>query len=987
MGICHTSMVSRADLIRLHGELGQTVLPHIVSFSGYQKKIPPKPSLPEKKTKTVSPKEFSSDPSKETVESGPTPPVAFWRPVSCKNLSNKEEDEERLSQYYIENPFKEKEIRSNRALRLPQLQPLCPWPRLWPFLRSALGDRRDGSAIDLHKVVRKIARMRPMRRLPRLTRRSWARRCLLLVDYDVRLLPFWLDMRQLCLQLVRIRGRNGLDLIYLEQGPCGPMYRDGDDGALPAFRPPEPGTPVLILSDLGLLGDTEQVKTDWLRFGRKLRQHGVAPVVLTPAPRRKWTIAAANVFRMACWDRGQRLPKIVGPFSCGSKPLMSPKSRNGTELLLSLLSPAVRVEPELLRAARLLLDADQVDAGDEAAVWHHDHVRRSYTGFSFDPQHIAIWRRAFFSNHSAEQQQQLLELLRSHHRHLSPAIDFEEQLTFAILLNQSFPQEAEKFFRRCLKTFFKSDFTQKPQLEAYLQRVVHRHKYDPNMWQNDVMCTLYVSAHQKQWSQGRLDLPKGMDPACVTCLWLEKGFPQDYILTRIGLNFVAKKKDIVKEDSLLVGSPVVKFTSSDGMLQVRLFDGNQDTEKNAYALNLNSPNSHSIPVPVDGRVRLATTHQEVLLESFFKPDWALRLGRDADGLFLKLFRDEEDGKVYWFAPGKYVANRDGRRSDSKDYSSEDKTNTIHIQNGFWWEEAEFKDHIKNGFCKPQWANNFGQDEYGLYADFQIKGVSQRMRWIMPGEFMMGSPESEPERSDDEDLHKVIITKGFWLAETACTQALWQAVMEDNPSRFKGADRPVESISWEDCQSFIDKLNVAIPGLDICLPTEAQWEYACRAGTTTPFHFGESITTDQANFNGDYPYNNGPKGEYRKQTVTVKTFSCNSWGLYEMHGNVWEWCADWYGAYPKKTIINPMGLNRGDARVLRGGSWIDGAWNVRSANRSRLDPSNRVVYDGLRLARGQTAGQGAGGAGQSSKRKDFDSTSVLSKKEKKPSAFG
>jgi formylglycine-generating enzyme required for sulfatase activity len=267
------------------------------------------------------------------------------------------------------------------------------------------------------------------------------------------------------------------------------------------------------------------------------------------------------------------------------------------------------------------------------------------------------------------------------------------------------------------------------------------------------------------------------------------------------------------------------------------------------------------------------------------------------------------------------------------------------------------------FPEP-WACDWGQDSYGLWLGFNYKGVRQGLRWIPPGEFMMGSPESEPERFDNERQYKVIITEGFWLAETACTQALWRAVMGENPSRFKGADRPVENINWKDCQSFISKLNTAIPGLNVCLPTETQWEYACRAGTTTPFSFGESITTDQVNFDGNYPYNDGPKGEYREQTVPVKTFPCNPWGLYEMHGNVWEWCVDWYGSYPKETAVDPTGPTNGDARVLRGGSWIFYARFVRSAFRNGYDPTRRNDYFGVRLARGQTGGQGAGGAGQS-----------------------
>jgi formylglycine-generating enzyme required for sulfatase activity len=257
--------------------------------------------------------------------------------------------------------------------------------------------------------------------------------------------------------------------------------------------------------------------------------------------------------------------------------------------------------------------------------------------------------------------------------------------------------------------------------------------------------------------------------------------------------------------------------------------------------------------------------------------------------------------------------------------------------------------------KPEWTRNFrfGKDEYGFYGDFTYKGVTQRMRWIMPGEFMMGSPASEPERYDDENLHRVIFTQGFWMAETACPQVLWRAVMDDNPSDFKKDDLPVENVSWNDCQTFIVKLNEAIPGLSVHLPTEAQWEYACRAGSTTPFHFGETITTDQANFDGNYPYSNGPKGENRGQTVPVKSFPCNAWGLYEMHGNVYEWCADWYAPYPQTTSVDPLGSGEGESRVLRGGSWFGRGRLVRSADRNGSFPAVRDDRCGLRLARGQT----------------------------------
>ncbi|BBO92740.1 formylglycine-generating enzyme family protein [Desulfosarcina ovata] len=262
--------------------------------------------------------------------------------------------------------------------------------------------------------------------------------------------------------------------------------------------------------------------------------------------------------------------------------------------------------------------------------------------------------------------------------------------------------------------------------------------------------------------------------------------------------------------------------------------------------------------------------------------------------------------------------------------------------------------IPKRFPEP-WASDWGQDGYGVWMAFRYQGIRHGFRWIMPGWFMMGSLDTEPERFDNEHQHEVLLTQGYWLAETACTQALWQAVMGKNPSRFKGDDRPVENVNWDDCQDFIEKLNAVIPGMDVGLPTEAQWEYACRAGTTTPFHFGETIGTDQANFDGNYPYNYGPKGEYREETVSVKTFPCNDWGLYEMHGNVWEWCADWYGPYPEEASVDPTGPDEGDGRVLRGGSWIGNGRNVRSAYRYRNAPDARNDDSGLRLARGQTAG--------------------------------
>src|SRR5262249_48891765 len=164
--------------------------------------------------------------------------------------------------------------------------------------------------------------------------------------------------------------------------------------------------------------------------------------------------------------------------------------------------------------------------------------------------------------------------------------------------------------------------------------------------------------------------------------------------------------------------------------------------------------------------------------------------------------------------------------------------------------------------------------------FWANSIGMKFAWIRPGIFLMGSPKCEEWRPGDETLHQVTLTKGFYLAIHPVTQASWQEVMGNNPSHFQGADLPVEQVSWSDCQDFLRRLSER-DGHAYRLPTEAEWEYSCRAGSTTPFYFGETITTDQANYWGTYPYGSGKKGEHRAKTTPVGSFPPNAFGLYDM----------------------------------------------------------------------------------------------------------
>jgi formylglycine-generating enzyme required for sulfatase activity len=222
-------------------------------------------------------------------------------------------------------------------------------------------------------------------------------------------------------------------------------------------------------------------------------------------------------------------------------------------------------------------------------------------------------------------------------------------------------------------------------------------------------------------------------------------------------------------------------------------------------------------------------------------------------------------------------------------------------------------------------------------------VTMHFVWCPPGTFLMGSPPGEAGRHDDEVQHRVTLTKGFYLAEVPMTQEQWQAVMGSNPSKFMGDHRPVESVTWDECQDFCRKLS-ARNGKRYRLPTEAEWEYACRAGTTMAYCGGDG---PGALKKVGWCSHDGTYGSAR-ETKAVGGLLPNAWGLYDMHGNVWEWCADWYTAYPPNDVTDPQGGRYGDARVLRGGCWFNVPRDCRSAYRLSDAPGNRDDTSGCRV---------------------------------------
>jgi len=237
---------------------------------------------------------------------------------------------------------------------------------------------------------------------------------------------------------------------------------------------------------------------------------------------------------------------------------------------------------------------------------------------------------------------------------------------------------------------------------------------------------------------------------------------------------------------------------------------------------------------------------------------------------------------------------------------------------------------------------------GEEREFEIApGLKLKFCWCPAGTFMMGSPESEPDRYAEETLHQVTLSKGFWIAKNQTTQGQWEKVMGRNPSYFKevGSDAPVERVRWNEATAFCARLNkLAPPGIGwrYSLPTEAQWEYACRAGSTTRFGFGD----DDADL-AEYSWLDA-NSDNKPHPVGLK--KPNAWGIHDMHGNVWEWCEDTYSDYPNAPVTDPMGAASGTYRVYRGGSWFNKPELARSANRNWDIGAIRYFFVGFRLAR-------------------------------------
>nr|WP_319495313.1 formylglycine-generating enzyme family protein [uncultured Desulfobacter sp.] len=888
--VIRTTRNGRADLIRLLNAGGGIGLDENAPLFGFVRKK----KQPEQK----------NPPAVQTIAGTPGPPPRQVHlfiesrgdmRFSCLTaFENKDPGDIRVqvpewAQYG--NTLTQVDSRAKQTFKPPVYLPLEKTSRIWPFIKAVLGTLAATVDPDMEKAVPLAASLSPMDRLPMATRLTWHAGACVILDFHDKLMPFWQDIRQIARLIIGVRGESGLGIRVLEKGPQQGFRKLGDnDFKLYPFRPPVAGTPVLILSDLGCFSVSRERLNAWLRFGRACRTKCIKPVVLTPCPSYLWDNGLSSFFTMVWWDRGQKIPRPDSRNQIASVQRAGPikNAKTKVEHLLSLLSCAVRVEPGLLRAVRFALPQAAADSGIEAMAWNHSHMKQSPVAAFFDNKTVADDYKARLARLAAHEKNRPLVSKIVSIRDL-----WHNMLAPAVLWEEEMEVAAlcKRKAAPRLNEFF----------ETFFRTVsVGLGTEDMTAWFNRMSDRLTETA----WAAHS----RVLTPSFV--LVNRKAWEQGTVRLPRGADlahaaWLTAKTGSVKTITVYQVGRQLAFLPQQGPTgrpdhngfslgsPIVSFETSGD-----YSINgakASAQEDFWMELPEKESVRIDTDRITAFIDGIFKPAVAGAVGRDNSGLFIRF--PKSDQKIY-----------------------------------------------------HPWGNP-GEDQWGIYTDYQVKGVTFRMRWIRPGTFMMGSPDDEPERRDNEIHHEVTLTRGFWLADTACTQALWQAVMEYNRSAFKGDDRPVDNVSWEDCRAFLERINGLVPGFNFGLPSEAQWEYACRADTLTPFSFGRTILTDQANFHVNYPYAGVKKGESRETTVLVKALPCNNWGLYQMHGNVWEWCRDWYGDYDLEGLVDPQGPDTGGDRVLRGGSWDYFAGSLRSAFRSRRRPSSRSSFIGFRLAQG------------------------------------
>jgi len=978
------SGLSRADLLWSFVSVDSSQHQQIAEILGFEKKEGSRQETDFKDQSQVSHQNPEESDSDSIIDPEPLTDEKSFKPASTSSSyyritsrSIDQTENQNLPARFTEASPTLLEETKTRIPSVHQVKPLhtelTVWPRLLPFLQKILGNRVEGRRPDTARLVQQAARREIIRKIPRKQRFYWAAKARVLIDINDDNFPYRRDFLHLRDRLLQVRGNEGLDVqyIYDEPGSYVARYQQQREFIEP-WNSPEQGTPILILSDLGMHSQSRQTLYGWLAFGQMLNAQGFRAMVLMPVAERHIDSRLLLFFDCIVWDRASRLKLIKGDYLAEKDNRNHPQS---IDQLLSYFFAAVRVDSGLLRAVRHLLPGGY-DIGHETAIWRHAAVVSEGDEWG--------WRAGSKSNYleqaqclidalPPEQKLKLVELIGRYYALFPDELYFEAMYSLKLLglqLPKVVEAAVEQFMQDMVKTYQAN--LDNSLLHAWVKRHLLRHeakaiRQEHRYW--PAFMAFAKKRDEQKTGATTSEWPGDLSDAEKEEAWLFLNATQavrTYHLRQVGekLALIPETKEIPQSDTFQIamrddwGSNAQSGTT---LLTLNLTDTHifythtdQRGEQHIVSLNLGKVDDQTFQLPATRQHTFQIGWERITVDvksaQQQKEDWMIFMGSGSEGIYAES-KDQQNHIYRWYWHPPLLISRSG------------------LCPGFWGYQS-----LQSPRLRPDWADGAGRDEYGLYADVIVKDILLRFRWIEPTSFLMGSPEDEAGRYGDEIPHPVILTQGYWLADTTCTQALWEAVMRSNPSDFKGAMRPAGNVSWDDIQNFLEQLNKLHSGLNLRLPTEAEWENVCRAGTIGAFNFDGELL-DKVNYRGTWEFESDKWGEGAlKETVDVKSYPPNAWGLFEMHGNVWEWCQDWYGHYLSEPVIDSKGPESGDVRVLRGGSWIYYGRGCRSAYRRRIDPFFRSDPFGFRLARGhelksvrsvragqQPAGSHAGGA--------------------------
>ena len=824
--------------------------------------------------------------------------------------------EDRVNQLLgMEEPTEDDKTINPDAKPIP-FQPIFHKNRQRDFIRRFL-THELGKRLDIKKLTRQISQCEPIYTLPYQRHKVPAGRLYVLADTSNRLMSHHYDAGFICADIIKVMGVTGLEIREFKEAPgdsysLWPLGKSSEESGLhkKQWKPLDNTAEVLILSDMGqLTNENSNIRQSWLRFLQHLYQQGIKPIALSPVPQSYQCLKLKRLVRQVLW-------KSNGPLTVN--PLLTKKENTDQDVnrVLDLLSITTHIEPELLRETVQLLG---LESGIEALVSNHPDVQWGYTAIAIKADKKEGYQKAF-SNESLAIQRKIIYCIRKHHSNQFKGVWAEELINFNSIsgVDSSEWQDeidlAKGFMKRLAKTTYAN---QNQTLTSYGHRHLSRISRQSKAENKDYTSVIYGVIEQDNIRAGK-PIPPEYDAGVIQAITADKSENYHLVLKQEGEDIWLRKVRYDSPNNLLdIGVELAEFDCGSSLLTYN------DNEK-SISISLSEKDAFKLPVLQDEHgfkaFQLDTGTENRSFKPVEKPSWASEIKYQGNALHAKVLLNGSSFTMTY------------EIDDRNIYSAE-------------WRQALISDQLLDDIV------SLDTDEYGLYADLRLFSISQRFRYIEPGSFMMGSPEYETDQSNDEAQHHVTLTQGYWLADTCTTQQLWQAVMGENPSAFQREEGPVDSVSWLDCWQFIQIVKDAYPFLRASLPTEAQWEYACRAGTHTPFSFGETITSDQVNFSDR-------KNKRKSGTVGVKTKPLNPWGLYGMHGNVWEWCQD-KGLRVYRLEVTDPGLdwfqqyddNVKELHPLRGGSWNDKKAYCRASERDCHGASYISPFIGFRLSLG------------------------------------